>query len=140
MNKKRLNFILLCGAVLLGLLSTYLSDSTTDLNGLATQNAPTLTAARQQHILYGDTKGGGHHHSANRPCKSEFPEDWNEDTIIATVKKLAANDNANWQRQDNGYHVSEQTYDTLNIRIVLNQNRARIITAYPTNVKRNPCY
>lgn len=142
MDKKRLNFIVLCGALLLGLLSAYLSNDPDpqDEPFIATQIVPILTAAREQHILYGDAKGGGHHHTANRPCKSEFPEDWSEEAIISTVKKLAANDNAHWQKEDNGYYVSEQKYQTLKLRIVLNQSRERIITAYPTNVKRNPCY
>ena len=100
---------------------------------------PRLSNLRRLHILYGDETGGGHHHSANRPCKTEFPESWNEDKIIETVKKLAANDNADWRQEDNGYYVAEQPYEGLDVRVVLDQEGDDIITAYPTNLPRNDC-
>jgi hypothetical protein len=62
-----------------------------------------------------------------------------DDKIIDTVKTLAANDNANWQQQDNGYYVAEQNVDNVRVRVVLNEDRTRIITAYPTNLPRNAC-
>ncbi len=100
---------------------------------------PALSEARAQHILYGDEQGGGHHYSADRPCKTEFPENWDETKIIETVKKLAANDNADWRKEDNGYYVAEQPYEGLDVRVVLDQEGDDIITAYPTNLPRNAC-
>lgn len=102
--------------------------------------APVLTTQGEQHLLYGDARGGGGHlHGANRPCKSEFPADWDAQEVISTVQRIAANDNLNWRQQDNGYHVAEDMVDNIRVRIVLSQDRSRIITAYPTNVTRNPC-
>lgn len=91
------------------------------------------------HILYGDETGGGHLHGTGIPCKSEFPEDWSVDKIQDVIPRMAANDNANWRQEDNGYFVSEQRSEDLKIRIVLNENRSEIVTSYPLNVQRNPC-
>lgn len=98
-----------------------------------------LSEKRIRHILYGDGTGGGHRHGANKPCKSEFPASWSDQKIIETVKKIAANDNTNWTMQDNGYLVSDTRIENLKIRVVLDPEEPEIITAYPTNVRRNPC-
>lgn len=98
-----------------------------------------LSNQRIQHILYGDETGGGHKHGVNKPCKSEFPADWNDRKIIEIVNKIAANDNMNWKRQENGYSVTETSVENLRIRVVVNMDKPEVITAYPVNVPRNPC-
>ncbi len=100
---------------------------------------PILTAKAKQHILYGNETGGGHKHGINKPCKSEFPKHWNDQKIITAIKEIAANDNLNWEKQKNGYYVAEEKHDAINVRVVLGRQQKKIITAYPTNVKRNPC-
>lgn len=101
--------------------------------------APQLSEKRLTHILYGDQTGGGHLHGQNVPCKSEFPANWDATKIETVVTKTAANDNLNWQQGRNGNWVAEDTVDGLRIKIVLDDERDDIITAYPTNVKRNAC-
>lgn len=106
----------------------------------ANDNAPRLSQQRIQHILYGDHSGGGHKFGANIPCKSEFPSNWTDQDIIETVKTLAANDNAGWKKQNNGYYTAEQnTQDGTRVRIVLDREGDDIITAYPVNTRRNAC-
>lgn len=100
---------------------------------------PALTAQAEQHLLYGDQRGGGHLHGVGKACKSEFPADWQADEVIAHVKRVAANDNLNWEQQNNGYHVAEDDVEGIKVRVVLNHDRTKIVTAYPTNVQRNPC-
>lgn len=100
---------------------------------------PVLTAEAEQHILYGDRRGGGHLHGTGVPCKSEFPADWDADEVIDRVQAIAANDNLAWEKQDNGYYVAEQLVDATRVRVVLDRDRMGIVTAYPTGVKRNPC-
>lgn len=78
-------------------------------------------------------------HGVGKPCKSEFPADWNEEEILDTVKRIAANDNLPWEKQNNGYHVAESYEGKTRVRVVLGPQKQKIITAYPTNVKRNPC-
>src|SRR5690606_11028243 len=66
-----------------------------------------VSAQTRRHILYGDRRGGGHFHTADKPCKTEFPAFWTEDRIIKAIKRIAANDNLPWRRESNGYKVVE---------------------------------
>lgn len=100
---------------------------------------PILTGQRQVHILQGDETGGGHMFGAGKPCKSEFPSTWNADKILQTVKNVAANDNLPWKQESNGYFVAETRVDGVRVRVVLNDDRTKIITGYPLNMPRNPC-
>lgn len=128
--KKILPSVLIALAILLYLASAPQDQSTADV---------LLSDTRITHILYGDETGGGHLHGTGTPCKSEFPADWNEEKIIQTTKSIAANDNLNWRQEQNGYFVTEDMTDGVNVRVVLDPQRSYIITAYPTNVPRNPC-
>jgi len=101
--------------------------------------ASSISPERRTHILYGDATGGGHMHGVGKPCKSEFPKTWSEDTIIKEVEVIAANDNLNWEQQRNGYYVTEQNVGTVKIRVVKGRNNEKVITAYPTNTGRNYC-
>lgn len=102
-------------------------------------NTPRIPDDRATHILYGDRSGGGHLHGMNKPCKSEFPPGWDAQTVLKKVQTAAANDNADWQKQQNGYYVAEVPVDGVNIRVVLNGAQDTVITAYPVGVRRNPC-
>ena len=104
-----------------------------------TMQAVSLSPSREQHILYGDSHGGGHLHGQARPCKSEFPADWDAGKIIAVVTKEAANDNLDWRHERNGNDVAEVMRDGIKIRIVVNGRHDQIITAYPLNTPRNAC-
>lgn len=103
------------------------------------KTASVISPQRRAHILYGDATGGGHMHGVGKPCKSEFPKHWDEDTIIKEVELIAANDNLNWEQQRNGYYVTEQKVGTINVRVVKGRKNKQVITAYPTNVQRNAC-
>lgn len=98
-----------------------------------------ISDSRIQHILYGDEKGGGHKHGVGKPCKSEFPQNWDDQKIIDVTRKIAANDNLPWERQRNGYHVAEAFEGDVKVRVVKGPQKQRVITAYPINVVRNPC-
>ncbi len=101
---------------------------------------PNLSDNTKIHILYGDNNGGGHKFGINKPCKSEFPKNWADEEIISSIKKIAANDNLQWKQQNNGYYITEAMDRNINIRVVIGSNKMKIITAYPINVDRNPCY
>tara|TARA_B100000508_G_C11441876_1_gene269200 strand:- start:2 stop:505 length:504 start_codon:yes stop_codon:yes gene_type:complete len=98
-----------------------------------------ISSQRRTHILYGDATGGGHLYGVGKPCKSEFPKYWDEQTVIKKIELIAANDNLNWEQQRNGYYVTEQKVGTINVRVVKGRDGEQVITAYPTNVPRNPC-
>jgi filamentous hemagglutinin len=100
---------------------------------------PRVSPEREQHILYGDATGGGHLHGIGKPCKSEFPASWDAKEIISKVRNTAANDNINWRRERNGYHVAERMIGNVRVRIVLDEGKDDVVTAYPLNLPRNPC-
>ena len=148
MKQKPLKFILLSMilAWLVGMYQDKLPEPVQDI--LRGYNAPLeeiepssviLTDQRKTHILYGDGRGGGHKYGAGVPCKSEFPKYWDEEMILSTAKKIAANDNLGWEQQNNGYYVAEAKEDGVNVRVVLGPQKRNIITSYPTNMPRNPC-
>lgn len=141
MDKKSPLFILI--AALLALFSFYVSEREEPPAGttahITTSRAVILSDSRAQHILYGDHKGGGHRHGAGKPCKSEFPQAWDDAQIIDVTRKIAANDNLDWERQDNGYYVAESFEGSTKVRVVLGREKRRVITSYPVNVRRNPC-
>ncbi|GJL84705.1 MAG: hypothetical protein DHS20C02_04800 [Micavibrio sp.] len=110
-----------------------------DFEQISDSSSPTISPERRIHILYGDKTGGGHKFGSNKPCKSEFPQDWDENEILETVRLIAANDNADWRQEDNGYFVTEKTENDVKVRVVLGPDKQRVITAYPTNLPRNPC-
>ena len=99
----------------------------------------TMSTAAQNHILYGDQRGGGHKYGVNKPCKSEFSKDWSDKDIISSITKIVANDNNKWKQQANGYYITESYNGSTRIRVVIGKKRQNIITAYPINTKRNPC-
>lgn len=48
-----------------------------------------VSAERRVHILDGDQTGGGHRHGVGSPGKTEFPADWDDDTVIANILSIA---------------------------------------------------
>jgi hypothetical protein len=107
--------------------------------GMGVKVPPQISASRANHILHGDSHGGGHLHGTGSPCKSEFPADWSAEKILATVAQDAANDNLGWQHERNGYDVADVYEGGVKIRIVVNGQHTQVITAYPLNTPRNPC-
>ncbi len=99
----------------------------------------TAQEGKQQHQI--DTQHILERHASysDMPCKSEFPDTWDDTKIIDTVKIIAANDNQDWRREDNGYYVTEAMMSGVNVRVVVDREEHRVITSYPTNVERNPC-
>lgn len=141
MQQKHSRLLFLAIAVFAGLLLVQLAGLSTENNNapLPDEKIIYLSAKRANHILYGDARGGGHKFGIGKPCKSEFPQEWNDAEILDTVKRIAANDNLEWRRGDNGYYVTETYEERVKVRVVLDQQKQNIITAYPVNVKRNPC-
>lgn len=135
MNRYRSFSILIIGMV--ALISVV--DMLKHPQGPLPEILPVLTTQAEKHILNGDARGGGHLHGTGNACKSEFPAAWDEQDVIAHVKDIAANDNLNWKEQSNGYHVAESMVENVRVRVVINQDQTKIVTAYPTNLPRNPC-
>lgn len=108
-----------------------------DISAMA--NAPAISKEAKAHILHGDKTGGGHLYGTGRPCKTEFPKDWDEAEIISNVRKVAANDNLKWKKGKNGYYTATQNIDNVKMQVVLDKERDGVVTAYPLNGKANSC-
>lgn len=100
---------------------------------------PEISEQAEAHILHGDKTGGGHLYGTGKPCKTEFPKDWDESEIIGNVRKVAANDNLKWKKQKNGYYVATDKIDDVKVKVVLDKEKDGVVTAYPVNGKANAC-
>jgi hypothetical protein len=95
---------------------------------------------RRAHILDGDAGGGGHRHGAGRPGKTEFPADWSDDKVTASVLSVAqAPELARYQ--PNGRWLVTGTRDEVRLSAVVLPD-GQIWTAYPLpgspGVTQNP--
>ncbi|WJF89111.1 EndoU domain-containing protein [Paraburkholderia bonniea] len=94
---------------------------------------------RTNHILNGDATGGGHL-SPGAPGKSVFPDSWSASKIMNSVSNIATDPSIPETVQANGRIVKNGTVDGIDIRVVIEpaSKGGGIVTAFPTNVPRNP--
>ncbi|RQV14576.1 hypothetical protein DF132_30460 [Burkholderia cenocepacia] len=94
---------------------------------------------RTNHILNGDATGGGHLWPG-APGKSAFPQSWSPTQIMNDVSDIATDPAIAETVQSNGRIVKNGTRDGIDIRVVIEpvSKGGGIVTAYPTNVPRNP--
>ena len=95
-----------------------------------------LTPQRRIHILDGDATGGGHGVGRGIPGKSEFllPDN----AVIDDVVSIATDPPLNWVMQPNGNIRIEGYRFPHNITVILEGDGMTVVTAFPTNVPRNP--
>jgi hypothetical protein len=95
-----------------------------------------LTPQRRIHILDGDATGGGHGVGRGIPGKSEFllPDN----AVIDDVVSIATDPPLTWVMQPNGNIRIEGYRFPHNITVILEGDGMTVVTAFPTNVPRNP--
>ena len=105
---------------------------------------------RQTHILDGDATGGGHGPGRGIPGKSEFPQRWSDSDTLNNISDVVRDPNSVWTQQSgrpgarftrNGDPVRwkiEGTRDNVDIRVIVEPDGQGVITAFPTNIPRNP--
>lgn len=55
------------------------------------------------------TPGGGHRHGTGRPGKTEFPQTWPDDKILAAIQDAAGHPaDADWQEFNSRWRVSAE--------------------------------
>lgn len=90
-----------------------------------------LPDERRTHILDGDEHGGGgHRHGTGRPLKTEFPERWSDDRIIAHVLSVAQSPDDTPFMQDNGRWKVHGVRDGVDVSVIVKPD-GRIWTSYP---------
>lgn len=92
---------------------------------------------RRIHILVGDATGGGHKHGMGYPGKTEFPQGWDDEKIIAAAFAVA-NDSTIPMRASGKYWLKMKEIDGVQVRVVLDRALREVVTAYPLNLPRNP--
>ncbi|SMF97947.1 Large exoproteins involved in heme utilization or adhesion [Burkholderia singularis] len=94
---------------------------------------------RTNHILNGDATGGGHLWPG-APGKSAFPENWSASKVMNAVSDIATDPAISEAVQANGRIVKNGTVDGIDIRVVIEPSSkgGGIVTAFPTNIPRNP--
>ena len=101
-----------------------------------------VTPERATHILDGDKTGGGHRHGTGKPGKTEFPADWDEQKVLATILDVARRPDSTPGHQEwNDRWVVRGTRDDVGIVAVIERD-GRIWTAWPlpggAGVVKNP--
>ncbi|MBK5170154.1 EndoU domain-containing protein, partial [Burkholderia sp. R-70211] len=107
--------------------------------GDASNDVNLASPDRTTHILTGDSTGGGHQWPGG-PGKSVFPESWPASKIMDTVSDIATDPSLPETVQANGRIVKNGSRDGIDIRVVIEpaSKGGGIVTAFPTNVPRNP--
>lgn len=85
---------------------------------------------RQNHILNGDMKGGGHKFGANKG-KPEFPSSWSDKQIFHNATDIATDPSLNWSRQRDGRWFVSGIRDNVNMKVIIDPTKSHIITAFP---------
>lgn len=100
------------------------------------------SAARRQHILYGDATGGGHLWPG-LPGKSSFPANWSPDKVMHEVSDIATDPNLEWEqitgrvgadttrRGDPVRYRVTGVRDGVTIQVIVEPGGEGIITGYP---------
>jgi hypothetical protein len=101
-------------------------------------NVNLLDAKAKKHILDGDETGGGHRFGTGKAGKTEFPAHWSDEKIKAEILNIALDPNTRWSKPDaRGYISGEAERENVEIRVIYDTRKSRIVTAYPTNVPKN---
>ncbi|AZG14885.1 EndoU domain-containing protein [Cupriavidus pauculus] len=100
-----------------------------------------LDPKAEKHVLYGDgPNSGGHLAGVGKPGKSEFLTSWGPQEVTNAILDIATNPQTRWSASDprNGYVTGSGTVNGVEIKVVIDPNKGRIVTGYPTNLPRNP--
>jgi hypothetical protein len=90
-----------------------------------------LTPAAVTHILDGDgAGGGGHAPGAGVPGKSEFPQGWTRDKILADALSLARDPGSLARTRDDDGWLVQGVRDGITVRVIVDDDGA-IVTAIP---------
>ncbi|WP_309505830.1 RHS repeat-associated core domain-containing protein [Salmonella bongori] len=96
----------------------------------------------QKHILHGDGPGSGGHMWPGQPGKTTFPQSWDGKKIISEVDDIVNSPSTKWYAQQGtggaltksgkaATWVAWEVRDGVQIRVVYQPAKGRIVTAFP---------
>lgn len=108
-----------------------MADEATDLSLLDDKS--------RKHILDGEsTTSGGHRYGTGNPGKTEFPESWSDQKIENVISDIATDPKIKWELESNGYKTTTKMVEGIDIKVVYDPIKDRIVSGYPTNTPKNP--
>lgn len=107
---------------------------------IISDNPSLVDKKAEKHILDGDgPASGGHRFGTGVPGKSEFPKSWSDEKILSTISDIATDPKTQWPSPDGrGYQTGSGNRDGINIKVVYDKVKGRVVTGYPTNTPKNP--
>jgi RHS repeat-associated protein len=120
---------------------TYVPNPTTHIDPLGLMDpcesqVNLASPERTTHMLYGDATGGGHLWPG-LPGKTPFPSDWSGGQVMHAISEVATSPASAWTPQGSRFVITGE-FSGVDIRIIYDPGTDEIITAYPTNLPRNP--
>jgi hypothetical protein len=107
-----------------------------------TVNLPSIIEPdRAFHILTGENSTSGGHLWPGQPGKTPFPQSWDADKVLGNISDVATDPSSVRVVDSNARIVVTGTREGVEIRVIVepsNVRNGRIVTAYPTNLPRNP--
>ena len=127
-------------------LITFLASSERDSFGLEAaippcidvERASQITDEQKQHILEGDSHGGGHGYGRGIRGKTEFPARWTDEQAMDYIRDVVKDSRLDWFQQRDGRWRVEGIRDRITIRVIVERNGSDIVTAFPVGIPRNP--
>ena len=109
----------------------------------STKYTSILSDRDRQHILYGDSSGGGHMYPG-QPGKTTYPKHWSGEKIEHEVSDIVTSPTTKWYAQTGtggeytskgrpARWVSYEIRDGIRIKTVYEPATGRIVTAFPDN-------
>ncbi len=119
-------------------------------SGVDVNNLSQINSQQRTHILDSDTTGGGHGPGRGISGKSEFPASWSDEQIMNYISEVIQDPSSQWVQRTgqpgSKYTIAgkpvrwqiEGTRDSVNIKVIVEPDGKGIITAFPTNLPKNP--
>lgn len=114
-----------------------------DAVGLPEDNS-LLDPIGEKHALEGEIRSdgsfsGGHRPGTGFPGKSEFPAGWSDQEIKEAISDIATDPSTSWSKPDSrGFVSGTGNRGGIDILVVVDTHKGRIVTGYPPNLPRNP--
>ncbi|MBY0257082.1 EndoU domain-containing protein [Methylobacterium sp.] len=89
-----------------------------------------ISRVRAQHILRGDSSGGGHSPRQGKAGKSLFPADWSDQTILDMIHEVATDSSSVTRKSRLKRVICEGVRKGIKIRVVLDRD-GTVITGFP---------